>query len=140
MANKEIRNQATGVTSPDGKVGLHVEQRLTYNDHFLPSAEEMKAYNEVDPTICKRILDAFEREQTMRHEIAKQNMTLKETDSRRAYRLSWGGMCAALLSVFATLGVAAYALYIGNPWIAGLLGGLGIATIVGMFLRKGERQ
>lgn len=140
MANREIENKATGVKSPDGGVGVHVEQRLTYKDAFLPSPEEMKAYMEIDADFCTKIFNAFEKEQEMRHDAVRQGLKLKEVESLRAYRLSWGGIVAALVAITMILGVTVIALKLAYPWIAAMLGAIGVATIVGMFLRKGERK
>lgn len=139
MANKEIHNKATGIKSAEG-VGLHVEQKLTYKDSFLPSPDEMKAYMEIDKDFCQKMFDAFEREQTLRHEVVRQGMKQKELESKQSYKLSWGGIIGALLSVAMTMGVTVFALYVGYPWLAGVLGALSIASIVGMFLRKGENK
>ena len=66
-----------------------------------------------------------------------------EADHRRTYerqaleaaiRQDVRGQISALLFALAALSVAAFALWLGQPWVAGTIGGGTIASVVGAFL------
>ncbi|GLS73108.1 DUF2335 domain-containing protein [Methylobacterium tardum] len=66
-----------------------------------------------------------------------------EADHRRTYerqaldaaiRRDVRGQASALLFAVAALSVSAFALWLGQPWVAGTIGGGTIASVVGAFL------
>lgn len=50
MGKQELKRKETAVVSPNGE-GKQYEQTLTVDDTCLPSAEELTAYQAIDPNI-----------------------------------------------------------------------------------------
>ncbi len=99
-------------------VGLRVEF-----EGPLPPPEVLEGYARLVPSAPERILQMAERQATHRQEIERRN-------SRRP----WFGILAGSLLAFALLGLAGYALYLGEPLVGGLLGGVDVAGLVAVYI------
>jgi uncharacterized membrane protein len=100
-------------------------QSLTWNAP-IPPPEILRGYGEIIPDGAERLFRQFEI----------------EADARRAYTrrgqthnliVALSGRVAALVFALAALGVSAYALYLGHPWTAAIIGGTTIAMVVAAF-------
>lgn len=64
----------------------------------------------------------------------KMKMKVLRKSESRTERINWWGMFFAFLSIVVCMGVAAWALYLDRPWFAGIFGGIGIISIVSIFV------
>ena len=99
-------------------VGLRVEFQGP-----LPPPEVLEGYARLVASAPERILQMAERQAEHRQEIERRN-------SRRP----WFGILAGSLIALALLCLAGYALYLGEPLVGGLLGGVDVAGLVAVYI------
>ena len=73
-------------------------------------------------------------EQEHRHITEKMKLKILRRTEGRDERISWWGMAFAFLSILAIIILAGWALYLNRPWFAGILGTIGIGSIVSIFV------
>ncbi len=93
----------------------------------LPPPEALAQYESVLPGAADRILQMAERRLDHRQRIES---TVAEGSSTRA-RL---GIIAATIVSLAVLGVAGYALYLGQPVAGGVLGVADLVGVIGVYI------
>lgn len=133
MSKKTINTKETQVATPGG-LGRSVEQNYTIEDSLIPSPQELEQYKAVDPRFLDYFFDAAKKEQAHRHEMDKQKMKVIRKSESRTERINWWGMFFAFLSIVVCMGVASWALYLDRPWFAGIIGGIGLLSIVSIFV------
>ena len=79
-------------------------------------------------------MEQTKKEQEHRHRLDNQKMKILAKSEGRTFRINWWGMFFAFLALIALLALSAFALYLDSPWIAGILGGTTILTIVSLFV------
>ena len=89
----------------------------------LPPPEVLEGYARLVSSAPERILQMAERQAAHRQEIERRN-------SRRP----WLGILTGSLIALALLGLAGYALYLGEPLVGGLLGGVDVAGLVAVYI------
>ena len=99
----------------------------------LPPARVLGAYEEVAPGSADRIIRVFEQQAI--HRMAIERIRV-ERDARRADR----GLIAGTVVALAVLMAAVFCAWINQPWLAGILGGLDIVTLAGIFIYGTERR
>ena len=92
----------------------------------LPSPQDLEAFNGVVKDGAERIVSAWEKETSHRHEMEKQEVEILSTDLKM-------GKIFALLFVLAALGLSGYCAYIGAEWMGIILGGGTISAVVYAF-------
>ena len=115
---------------------------------LLPPPEIMRHYNEIVPNAAERILAMAEKEAAARHAndaSAMANDTLHlETarDDARAYRKEVrAGQAFTFIVVMLTITASVICAYIGQPWVAGVLGGSTLISVVNAMLNaKGKSK
>ena len=135
MGKQELKRKETAVVSPNGE-GKQYEQTLTVDDTCLPSAEELTAYQEIDPNIVTFLMDVSKKEQEHRHKMERDKLRVVDKNERRVFRLNWWGMFYAFLSIVVLVGLSGYALYLDKPWFAGILGAGTFVSIVYIFVKN----
>lgn len=101
----------------------------------LPPSQMYREYELVVPGSGERILKMAEDQQA--HRIQWEKTAISE-ESRATTRGQWFGFIVAL----ACIGSAVYLAMSGEPWVAGILGGVGGIGLVGHFvnsLRNGSK-
>lgn len=101
----------------------------------LPPPAALEAFRELLPDAPERIFRQWEMESDHRRQY--ESRALRGTIANdRISRL------AAAVFALSALGVAAYAISVNQPWVAGVIGGTTIASVVGAFLygRHSARQ
>lgn len=93
----------------------------------LPPPSWLEHYAEIQSDFPERILSLTEREAAHRHEIQKNLADSSIKDTRR-------GQVFGLVVACVVLFVAALALILNHPWIAGILGGGTLVSLVGVFV------
>lgn len=134
MAKKEIRQRETNVANPNGALGNELEQTLTVDDSFLPSAAELSQYKAIDPNIVDLLCRMSEKEQSFRHKTDCAKIKIIKKAESRDFRINVWGMFFAFLALLVMMGVTAWALYLDRPWIATLFGILSASSIIGLFV------
>lgn len=135
MGKQEIKQKETQVSTEQG-VGKQLEQIYTVDDNCLPSPQELAAYKQIDPRIVEYLIDASVKEQNHRHKMDEKKLKILAKADGRIGRMNWWGMFFAFLCLVALLAVVALALYLDKQWLAAILGGTTIVTIVSIFVRK----
>lgn len=91
MGKQELKRKETAVVSPNGE-GKQYEQTLTVDDTCLPSAEELTAYQAIDPNIVTFLMDVSKKEQEHRHKMERDKLRVVDKNERRVFRVNWWGM------------------------------------------------
>ena len=131
---KQLINRKETQVSTNGGVGKSLEQTYTIEDSALPSPQELAAYKEIDPRIVELLISMSKSEQEHRHITEKMKLKILRRTEGRDERISWWGMAFAFLSILAIIILAGWALYLNRPWFAGILGTIGIGSIVSIFV------
>lgn len=93
----------------------------------LPSPKTMEAYRALAPDWPERILKQWEDESA--HRRAYEMRALKTAARRELIGQFFAGAFA-----LSALAVSAYAIHEHQPWVAGAIGGVTLASVVGAFL------
>jgi uncharacterized membrane protein len=93
----------------------------------LPHPATLREFGEVVPNGAERIMAAWERETAHRHKMEKSELGWAVFDS------VFGKVCA-LVFVLTALSISAYAAVNGAEWVAAILGGGTIASVVWAFV------
>lgn len=139
MGKQEIKQKETQVSTEQG-VGKQLEQIYTVDDNCLPSPQELEAYQRIDPNIVRYLIDASVKEQNHRHKMDEKKLKIVAKADGRIGRMNWWGMFFAFLCLIALLAVVAYALYLDKQWLAGILGGTTIVSVISLFVRKEQPE
>lgn len=120
-------------------VGKQLEQSFTVDDSALPSPQELEAYKKIDPRIVDMLISATQKEQQHRHEMENVKLKILRRSESRTERMNFWGMTFAFLSVSLFVVLTAWALYLDQPWFAGLSAFASLVTIVSIFVDTGKR-
>lgn len=136
MSKQQINRKETQVSTNEG-VGKQLEQTLTIEDSALPSPQELAEYKKIDPRIVDLLITMSKNEQVHRHATDKMKLKILRRAEGRDERINWWGMFFAFLSILAIMFLSGWALYLDRPWFAGILGTIGIGSIVSIFVNRG---
>nr|WP_301301891.1 DUF2335 domain-containing protein [Methylorubrum extorquens] len=95
----------------------------------MPPPAVIEEFRELVPDAPERIFRQWEGESEHRRAYEK---TALEASIRRDLI----GQLSATLFALSALAVAVFALWMGEPWVAGVIGGGTIASVVGAFLYR----
>lgn len=135
MAKQELTRKETAVVGSNG-AGQQYEQTLTVDDTCLPSAEELAAYQKVDPQIVPFLIDVSRKEQEHRHKMDAEKIRLVRNSDSRIGRMNWWGMFFAFLSIVVLVALTGYALYLNISWFAGMMGIGTIVSVASVFIKN----
>src|SRR6266498_458805 len=93
----------------------------------FPPASWFEAYNNAIPNDADRAFTLFEDQARTRMRL---EVLMLERDSRRADL----GVLAGLIIALTVLGAAVYCASIGQAWVAGVMGGLDVVALAGIFI------
>lgn len=134
------------ISSRETQVGLgnavakQVEQTVSVDDLSLPSAQELKAYQEIDPNIVTFLIETSQKEQAHRQKMDEKKIKLLSYVEHKNGRMSWWGLFFAFLSLVALVSLAAYALYLNHNWFAVFFGFGAVISIVTVFVNAGKNN
>lgn len=94
----------------------------------LPPPQVLQSFNDVVPNGAERIIAAWERETEHRHSM----------DRKISFESMLGKVFAFIFVIFA-LSICAFTAYIGATWVAAVLGGGVIASVVWAFIKVNNR-
>ena len=135
MAKQSYSIKGTNISNGDS-VGNHIEQTVSVDDNILPAPQELAEYKSIDPKIVDFLIKSSEREQLHRHNQDEKKLKILSYNEHKVGRMNWWGMFFAFLAIVATMGLAAYALYLDRAWFTGIFGLAGIASIASVFINK----
>jgi uncharacterized membrane protein len=100
----------------------------------IPSPAILRGYAEVDPALPDRIMRMAEVNQA--HLVEMDRRTLELEARQRSYEHTYAmvGQVFGLVSVALTLAVVAYTAVNGQPAVASIIGGVGIAALATAFI------
>ena len=101
--------------------------RASYWQGPLPPPAVLEGFARLVPDAPERIFRQWELE-------AEHRRTYERHALDAATRRDVRGQISALVFAVAALSVSAFALWLGQPWVAGTIGGGTIASVVGAFL------
>ena len=109
-------------------------ERKEYWSAPIPHPESMRGYEEVLPGSVDRIIAMAEREANARHAndasvIANEKLMIEATRDEVKR-----GQCFALIITLFGIAASLLCAYVGQPWVAGILGGGTLATVVSAML------
>ena len=102
-------------------------ERGTYWQGPLPPPAVLEQFGRLVPDAPERIFRQWEAESDHRRAYEREALAA-------AIRRDARGQVSALVFALTALSVAAFALWLGEPWVAGTIGGGTIASVVGAFL------
>lgn len=137
MSKHSISTRETQVSTGDA-IGKQVEQTVSVDDLSLPTAQELKAYQEINPNIVDFLLETTRKEQEHRHKMENMKMEVIHYSEHKNGRMNWWGMFFAFLSLVFMVVLSAFALYLDLPWFAGIFGFSTVAAIVTIFVNAGK--
>lgn len=99
----------------------------------LPSPQTMEEYRAIAPDWPERIVQQWEEESAHRRDY--EMYALRSTARRDLIGQIFAGIFA-----ISALGVSAYAVSEHQPWVAGAIGGVTLASVVGAFLYQQTKK
>ena len=138
MAKQEIKRKETAVVGVDGQ-GKQLEQIYTLDDNYLPTPEELAAYQQIEPSIVPYLMELSKNEQAYRHESGREQMSLMKSADKRISRNDAMGIVFAFLALVVVAVLAGMGICFDQPWIATMFGAPTIITVVSIFLRRSNR-
>lgn len=131
---KKPRPPAKRSPQPSNGNHTHISLQAHKWEAPLPPPSVLQEYNTAAPNGAERIVKNWEIESVHRREREKDEQRLHYRDARE------GRYCALAFVLFA-LAVSAFFAYLKQPWLAGILGGGTIASVVWAFVyRQKPRQ
>lgn len=73
-------------------VGKQVEQTVSVDDLSLPTAQELEAYQKINPNIVEFLLETSRKEQEHRHKTEDKKMEIIRYSEHKNGRMNWWGM------------------------------------------------
>ena len=137
MSKHSISTRETHVGVGDA-IGKQVEQTVSVDDLSLLTAQELKAYQEINPNIVTFLLETSKKEQEHRHKTENKKIDIIRYSEHKNGRMNWWGMFFAFLSLVALVGLSALALYLDHEWFAGIFGFSAVVSIITVFVNAGK--
>ena len=124
---------------PSGKEVMQ-QKIVTVQAHWaapLPPPEMMRQYNDIIPNAADRILPMAENEAASRH--SNEDAARKDGVAYRAEVMR--GQIFTLAIIILGISSSVVCAYIGQPWVAGVLGGTTLISVVNAMLNaKGKTR
>ncbi len=139
MAKSKLTQRKTNIQSPDG-VGTELEQTLNIDDCSLPSPEELRCYQEVDPNIVKFLMDTSSKEQAHRHELDHKQVSLIDKNNRYRYNINRIGLYSALVIMIFSLFFSGFLIYFEKPIEGTIFGSIALISIAAIFIPRSSRK
>ena len=133
MSKHRTRTELEARTEEAPQTLMHVNQEAFIDTGLLPSAKELKEYQDLDPRFIDFFLETARREQDARISQNDRILGLAEEKEKKVSTDRRIGMGLAFILFLLVLGLVAYALYLGSPWIAGVLATLSVGGVIQAF-------
>lgn len=129
-----IKPKQNPVKQPDDSqaqnsvISRHIMQQRIWSGP-LPPAEELEKFAQLLPDAPERIFQQWEKESEHRRNYEAKALEANIKDGKR-------GRDAAATFIFLAMALAAFALWMGHPWVGTIIGGATIVSVVGAFLKQ----
>ena len=133
MSKHQTRTELEARTEESPQTLMRVNQETFVDTGLLPSAKELKEYQDLDPRFIDCFLETARREQDARISQNDRILGLAEEKEKKVSTDRRIGMGLAFILFLLVLGLVAYALYLGSPWIAGVLATLSVGGVIQAF-------
>ena len=133
MSKHQTRTELEARTEESPQTLMRVNQETFVDTGLLPSAKEFKEYQDLDPRFIDFFLETARREQDARISQNDRILGLAEEKEKKVSTDRRIGMGLAFILFLLVLGLVAYALYLGSPWIAGVLATLSVGGVIQAF-------
>lgn len=133
MSKHRTRTELEARTEESPQTLMHVNQEAFIDTGLLPSAKELKEYQDLDPRFIDFFLETARREQDARISQNDRILGLAEEKEKKVSTDRRIGMGLAFILFLLVLGLVANALYLGSPWIAGVLATLSVGGVIQAF-------
>ncbi len=133
MSKHQTRTELEARTEESPQTLMRVNQETFVDTGLLPSAKELKEYQDLDPRFIDFFLETARREQDARISQNDRILGLAEEKEKKVSTDRRIGMGLAFILFLLVLGLVAYALYLGSPWIAGVLATLSVGGVIQAF-------
>ena len=110
------------------------------DDNYLPTPEELAAYQAIEPSTVPYLMELAKNEQAYRHEAGRERMSLMKSADKRISRNDVMGIVFAFMALVVVAVLAGMGICFDQPWIATMFGAPTIITVVSIFLRKGNNM
>jgi hypothetical protein len=133
MSKHQTRTELEARTEESPQTLMRVNQETFVDTGLLPSAKELKEYQDLDPRFIDFFLETARREQDARISQNDRILGLAEEKEKKVSTDRRIGMGLAFILFLLVLGLVAYALFLGSPWIAGVLATLSVGGVIQAF-------
>lgn len=133
MSKHQTRTELEARTEESPQTLMRVNQETFVDIGLLPSAKELKESQDLDPRFIDFFLETARREQDARISQNDRILGLAEEKEKKVSTDRRIGMGLAFILFLLVLGLVAYALYLGSPWIAGVLATLSVGGVIQAF-------
>lgn len=93
---------------------VRIQNTQIDDDNFLPPAEEIAKYHEIDPTILDYIKERASKEQDHRHKILTERTEILKTDQANSKLLNVLGLIFGFIVIITSLGGSLYLIIMGH--------------------------
>ena len=100
----------------------------------LPEPDTLREYDQVLPGAAERILKMAEDQQKHHHDQDRRQLEMYSTALQADSRRSNLGLVAGLSVTLLGLGGGIYLVYAGHDWADGIIAGLNLASVAGVFV------
>ena len=99
----------------------------------LPSPQALDQFRQIVPDAPERIFAQWEQEAAHRRELEQTSLD----GNLRTVRV---GQVAAIVFALSAMGVAGFSVWMHEPWVAGVIGGTTVVSVVGAFLYQRRKN
>ena len=124
MSNKAVVNQKIAVVSAQSFSGP------------LPPPAMLSQYEQICPGFAERILLMAEREATNRHDLDKKKTEIAERDIPAAREETRRGQWMSLVITLSAFASAVICACVGQPWVAGVIAGATLVSVVSTIMHR----
>ncbi len=132
---KQLHTRSHTEIEKDGVRGYNLEERITISDSLVPTADELRPLQDLDPKFSEFFMQIALKEQDNRHESHMAEVETSNAELKRSANNEILGMILAFLCVLVFGALTALSLYLESNIMAGIFGVFGISSIVGSFVK-----
>lgn len=137
MSKQSISRRETQV-GVGNAIGKQVEQTVSVDDLSLPSPQELKAYQEINPEIVPFLIETSRKEQEHRHKIEDEKMKIIKYSEHKSGRMNFWGMFFAFFALLSIVALSGFALQLDHEWFSGIFGCSAVIAIISLFINAGK--
>ena len=126
-------------SQPQGNAGVQKNHHILMRSGPLPDPSELAEYEKIKTGFAERILIMAEKQSSHRQELEQTKLAAEVKQFERRDDEAKRGQLFALIIVLATIGGGIYTALRGAQIFGSIIGGLGIASIIYIFV-NGRRK